>query len=266
MRRYLTITLICLASCLSHQAENIAKAESPIGPPANVLNGNSKVDDVLDALQKSGKDVKSFSSDVTDTEDDQVQGTEVIRYGKVWFQTLPNGDHTLHLILDRKQVGKKLIPEKIEYLLDGGWVTIRNYDKKNETRIQLVPAGQKLDLFQLGKGPFPLPIGQDKKDVHSQFDVTIQPLDKDDPKETIHLMLIPKPANPLSDNFFSIEVWVDPSTNMPVQIMTENKQKVQLKTWNLLNLKINPALNANDLTLPALEKGWDSVEKPLDNK
>jgi hypothetical protein len=48
-----------------------------------------------------------------------------------------------------------------------------------------------------------------------------------------------------------------------VQIMTENKRKSELKTWNLINLKVNPAIDKNDLALPELEKGWDSVDKPL---
>lgn len=262
MRQWMITSMICLAGCVGGMTIR-ARAESPIAPPANVLNGNSNVDDVLDALQQDAKVVHAFSADVRDTEDDLIQSTEVIRTGKVWFVFKPSGDATLHLVLDHKQSGNQQFAEKIEYLLDNGWLSMRNYDTKKETHMQLVRPGEKVDLFQLGKGPFPLPIGQDKSNVHGQFDVTIVSPDKDDPPGTIHLKLVPKPGTPLDQQFSSFEVWVDRSTKMPVRLVTVNKHETESKTWDLLNLKVNPQLSARDLTLPQLEKGWDSIDKPL---
>lgn len=225
------------------------------------------VDDVLDALQASGKDVKSFSADVQMKIEDETFGTATTQMGKVWFQTKPAGDAVLHVALDHKKVGENTFPEKIDYLLDDGWLTDRNDNGKKdggaETRIQLAKAGEKVNLFQLGKGPFPLPIGQDKKDVHAVFDVKIMPVGKHDPAGTIYLLLTPKPGTSLAENFAAIDVWVDCKTRMPVRIGTENKKKSEYKTTDLLNLQVNPTIKPEDLSLPALPPGWTTVDKPL---
>lgn len=273
MNRWMIILLLSAGCIGGHSGP--ARAESPIGPPANVVNpqpggalaGNSSVDDVLTALRDDGKLVKSFTADVSDDEQDTIHATEFTRTGKMWFVIAPNGDATMHLILDQKTVGnnKKPVADKVEYLLDKGWLTIRTFDTKNEVHVQLVPAGQKVNLFELGKGPFPFPIGQNPDDVKKQFDVTIPPPDKDnpDPPGTIHLLLKPKANNPLAEKFFSIDVWVDTKTKMPAQVMTTNNRQTEIKTWTLPNLKLNTTVNQGDLTLPQLPPGWRSTEKPL---
>jgi hypothetical protein len=236
-----------------------------INPPAGALTGNSSVDDVLVALHDDAKLMHSFTADVSDDEQETIQGTEFIRSGKMWFVISPSGDPTMHLILDKKKVGDKVVQDKVEYLLDKGWLTIRTFNTKNEVHAQLVPAGQKMNLFQLGKGPFPFPIGQNPDDVKKQFDVTVPAPDKDnpDPPGTIHLLLKPRAGNPLADQFFSIDVWVDQKTRMPAQVMTMNKRQTEVKTWTLPNLVLNAPVNDGDLVLPPLPPGWKSIEKPL---
>jgi hypothetical protein len=263
MNRWLII-LIFSTGCVGGKPL-VVRAESEKGPPGNVLNPNSNADDVLGALRDDGKLVHSFTADVSDEEVETIQGTTLTRTGKMWFVIAPNGEATMHLILDHKKVGDKVVEEKVEYLLDKGWLTIRTFDTKNETRIQLVPAGQKINLFDLGKGPFPFPIGQNPDDVHKQFDVTIPPPDKDnpDPPGTIHLLLKPKAGTPLDQQFTSIDVWVDVKTKMPAQVMTVNKRQTEIKTWTLPNLKLNAAVKDGDLTLPPLPPKWRSEDKPL---
>jgi outer membrane lipoprotein-sorting protein len=229
--------------------------------PPRLDADKSTVDDVLDALQASGKDLKAFSADVQMKIEDETFGSVTTQFGKVWFQTKPAGGAVMHVSLDHKKIGAKSFPEQIDYLLDEGWLTDRSNNK--ETRIQLARSGEKVNLFQLGKGPFPLPIGQDKQDVHAQFDVKITPAGKEDPAGTIHLQLTPNPGTPLADNFYKIEVWVDCTTRMPVRIATENKKRSEYKTTDLLNLKVKPVIKPEDITLPPLPPGWTTVDKPL---
>jgi outer membrane lipoprotein-sorting protein len=223
----------------------------------------SGIDDVLDALQQSGKDVKSFTADVKMKIEDEVMGTDSTQSGKVWFQTRPGGDAVVHVSFDEKTVAGKTFKERREFLLDDGWLTERDFARKHETRVQLVPRGQKINLFQLGKGPFPLPIGQDKKDVHDQFDVKKIDADKDDPANTIHLQLTPKPGTPLAENFATIDVWVDCNTRMPARMATDNRKHTEYRTTDLSGLQVNPAINPGDVALPELDKGWTTDSLPL---
>jgi outer membrane lipoprotein-sorting protein len=255
MRRYflpMFALLLLLPAC--------GRSQVPVWLDAN----KATADDVLDGLQGSGKDLKSFKADVKMTIDDVIMGTSTTEFGKTWFQTKPAGDSVMHIALDHKTVGKKEFPDKRDYLLRDGWLTMRDDASKKETRIQLAPAGQKVNLFQLGKGPFPLPIGQDKKDVHAQFDVKIIPHDKDDPAGTIHLQLTPKPGTQLDDTFSTIDVWVDCKTRMPARMGTFNKKQTEYKTTDLTNLKLNPEIAPGDVTLPALKPDWTTIDKPLE--
>jgi outer membrane lipoprotein-sorting protein len=229
------------------------------------LNQKSSIDDVLDALQASGNNLKSFTADLTREESDAI-GKDLTRYGKIWFQIKPDGNPIMHLLLNRKKVGDgKVVEDKKEYLLDDGWVIDRAYDIKVETRRQIAPPGQKVDLFQLGKGPLPLPIGQDKKAVYKQFEVSRVATDNSDPPDTIHLLLKPKPGSPLADKFTAIDVWVDLKSKMPVRIQTLDQPGNQ-NTNDLQNLQINPDLKPEDLMLPPLLPGWNSNQIPLMKK
>src|SRR5205814_1317034 len=133
-----------------------------------------------------------------------------------------------------------------EYLLDGGWLIDRDYRAKNEVRRQIARAGEKVNLFQLGKGPFPLPIGQDKKDVHEQFEVTKLPPAKDDPAGAVHLQLTPKEKTDFARKFSRIDVWVDQHTKMPVRIETIDRNQTTDRQTDLEKMKVNPTPGLTD--------------------
>jgi hypothetical protein len=145
---------------------------------------------------------------------DTIMGNTTTKSGKVWYQVKPDVSVRLRILFDKKQVGSKPAhEERREYLLDNGWLIDRDYLGKIETNRQVSQPGEKVNLFQLGKGPLPLPIGQDKKDVHDQFDVTLVPPAQGDPPGTVHLQLKPKPAPILRENsifwiFGSIGSWL----------------------------------------------------------
>ena len=166
---------------------------NPVGPSALATDGGdplppgAPVDQVLDALHDRGQSLKEFVTDVELTETDVVMSSESKRVGRAWYQVKPNGDARLHIRFDKRVVGERPpLAEVKEYLLDDGWLTDRDYRSKVETRRQVARQGEKVNLFQLGKGPFPLPIGQDKKDVHELFDVTKLPPANDDPDTVVN--------------------------------------------------------------------------------
>ena len=233
---------------------------------ANALRPDSSVDDVLDALHNRGQDLKEFVADVALTDVDTVMGSTTKRIGKVWFQSRPDGDARLHVRFDRKSIeDKPPMQEEKEYLLDGGWLVDRDYRAKVEVRRQVSRPGEKVNLFQLGKGPFPLPIGQERKSVHDMFEVTKAPPAKDDPPGSIHLQLAPKPGTDLERKFATIDVWVDPATRMPVRIQTLDREKTTQRQTDFANLKVNPSpgLKDDDFALPSIEnQGWSRHDEP----
>jgi hypothetical protein len=264
------VALATLAGCAAaaEPAPPAAKskpvAPAPAAPPAgSALSAESSVDQILDALDARGRDLKSFTADVSLTEGDAALANEVTRRGKVVFQGR-DGKPRLRVTFNERDTGQRVFAEKVEYLLEDGWLTDRNYEKKVEVRRQVLKPGEKLDLLKLGEGPFPLPIGQKKEAVHEQFDVKKIPPSKEDPAGSVHVELTPKAGTQLARRFDVIDVWVDPKTNMPARIDTAQGETV--RTTELTNFAPNPdpALKDADFTLPAIDKGtWDLHEEPF---
>lgn len=249
------VSLLLCAGCAS------ANGQTPLSP-------DSTVDQILDALDARGRDLKAFTADVSLTEGDITLANEVTRRGKVLYQDRaePAGPR-LRVTFTTRETGKKKFDEKVEYLLQDGWLTDRTYAKSIEVKRQVLRPGEKIDLLKLGQGPFPLPIGQKKEAVHEQFEVKKLPPDprlKDEPKDTIHLQLTPRPGTQFEKKFDTIDVWVDTRTNMPARIDTA--QGDVARTTVLENFKPNPQppLKDEDFTLPAIDKGmWDLHEEPF---
>ena len=243
---------------------------APAAAPANgKISAESTVDQILDALDARGRDLKSFTADVSLTEGDAALANEVTRRGKVIYQdgNEKKGRPRLRVTFTERDTGRRVFAEKVEYLLEDGWLTDRNYEKKVEVRRQVLKPDEKVDLLKLGEGPFPLPIGQKKEAVHEQFDVKkISPAKSNPPEPagSVHVQLTPKPGTQLARRFDVIDVWVDPKTNMPARIDTA--QGETLRTTELTNFAPNPepALKDADFTLPAIDKGtWDLHEEPF---
>ncbi len=228
-----------------------------------------QIDQILDELHARGGTLKEFTADISETDTDAIMGNTTTKTGKVWYQIKPAGDVRMRILFDKKQVGNKPAhDERREYLLDGGSLIDRDYPAHIEVKRDVSRPGEKVNLFQLGKGPLPLPIGQDKKDVHDQFDVTLVPATKDDPAGTVHLQLTPKPGTDLARKFNVLDFFIDRKLGMPVRIHTVDAKQSMEQQIDLQNLKVNPTpgLGDADFTLPSIDKeeGWNRHDEAFE--
>ena len=149
--RFCTLTIALLAVfALSSSAEQ---------PPAG-LPPDASADQVLDALDARGRNLAGFVADVTLTEVDEATQLESVRAGKVWYQKRQGNDR-IRVTFDQRIEGRFSKPEKVEYLLDNGWLWDRDYKRTIEVKRQVLRPGEKINLLKLGEGPFPL----DRKSV-----------------------------------------------------------------------------------------------------
>jgi outer membrane lipoprotein-sorting protein len=245
---------------------SIVRAEPP--PPAA---GDPETEKVLQQLDQIGKNLKEFTAKIKLREVDNVTLNETDRIGNVWFQKRPDGTARLRVLFSMRvdPVTHDGYPkDKIEYLLDGRWLIDRNYPTKNEVKRQVLKANQKMDLFKLGEGPFPLPIGQDPRQVHELFDVKRLPPAKDDPANTVHLQLIPQPNTDLATRFHSLDVWVDAKTGMPVRVDTTDPKQQNTRSTELTDTVVNPpaGIPDTDFTLPNIDdKQWNRHVESLND-
>src|SRR5690349_14692361 len=160
-------------------------------PPADIANRelskNSSLDEILDALDARGQGLKSFTANVSLTESTTDFGDETTKSGKVVYQDQGNGNARIRVSFDTSKHNDKVKKERLDYELIDGKLIERNYATTSQTTQQIIRPGQKIDLFKLGQGPFPLPIGQPKEEVHKQFAAKKVDPDKDDPANTVHI-------------------------------------------------------------------------------
>ncbi len=224
----------------------------------------SKIDALLDRLDVRGKELSDFSADLKLSTVDNTLGDESARLGSITYQRRPNGVARLHVVFNQRILGDKPPRnEKLEYLLDDGTLIERDYRLKKEITRQIARPGDKTNLLKLGEGPFPLPLGQDKRDVHAQFDVKLIAQAKDDPAKTSHLQLLPKSGTHLARKFQSIDVWVDAETDMPVRIQTIDVNAATTIITDLLNIRVNTHLPDSAFTLSKLPEGWQHIDEPF---
>lgn len=258
----LLLVLLFAAGCAADSAS--AQPPAPSAPAApGALRPDSSIDEILDALDARGDVLQDFSANVKLTEADTVTGDETARSGVIHYQKQGEGDARLHVVLDKRITDRGEREEKLEYLLDDGWLVDRNYRGTVQIRRQVLEPGQKMDLLKLGEGPFPLPLGQDKADVHRLFDVKkIDAKPDTDPAGTVHVQLVPKPGTEFERKFASIDVWVDTNEKMPRRIETLNLEKTASRTTDLENVKVNTGLNDDAFTLPKVDpKKWQMTEE-----
>jgi outer membrane lipoprotein-sorting protein len=233
---------------------------------AGAISNDSSIDQILDALDARGRNLQAFTADVSLTEGDPALANEVTRRGKVLYQD-QQGKARLRVTFETRETGTRTFNEKVEYLLQDGWLTDRTYDPKRiEVRRQVLRPGEKINLLKLGEGPFPLPIGQKKEKVHEQFEVKKPAPAKDDPAGTIHVQLTPKPGTNLARKFDVIDVWVDAKTNMPARIDTAQGETV--RTTELKHFTVNPTppLADADFALPKIDESqWSLHEEPFND-
>ena len=263
------LAVLVLVSATTMLAQNAAPLINPVGQQAKQTNArplsqDSSVDDVLDALDARGRNLREFVANVQLTEIDEATQLESVRTGRVWYQKQKDDDR-IRVTFDQKLEGRFAKNEKVEYLLDDGWLVDRDYRRSVEVKRQVLRPGEKVNLLKLGEGPFPLPIGQAKQDVHKEFEVTKADPGADAPKGTVHVILKPREGTRLATKFKSIDVWVDPQTNMPVRIEALDVNETTRRQTDLTNIKVNPepGLGDRDFALPRVEESkWEMHTEP----
>ncbi len=223
----------------------------------------SSADDVLDALDARGKDLNTLVADIRMTDSDPSTGDVAdTRTGHIFYQVSPSGDARFRAVFDKKITGHKIEDAKHEWVYSSGKLVERDYTKQTQQTRQILKPDEKIQLFNL-EGPFPLPLGQDKADVHKHFDVQKLPPDADDPKGSIHLQLTPHPGTDLAKKFKTIDIWFDPATNMPARITVLDGDGNDQKQTDLSNVHVNGPIKDADLQLQQIDlnKNWNVADE-----
>lgn len=237
----------------------------PSTQPADAASsGDPVADEILDRLDARGESIQGLACKVvyryvTVFPAESVQqkdGTLLFAKGE------PNARFFIHFT--------KLSSEGIEretgeyWAFDGRWLTERNDKSRTIIKREIAAPGERKDPFKLGQGPFPLPLGQKRKDILDNFTVRLEKFTLGDPRGSDHLHCVPKPGTPLAKKYTRVDIYVDRAAGLPVRIVTERVSDANRIEVDFKSIDTNEAPAASRFTLDE-PKGYDVSIEPLES-
>lgn len=254
-----------------------------VTPALPVFNSAEKL---LDALEESIATLENFSANVNYRKEDPFTSTE-IRSGRIIFaQSLPAKDddttttqpakdadaapsdqpakRRFAITFEKETIGRQMRERNQRYVFDGAWLAEIDFDNKQFIKRQVVPPGQTFDPLKLGEGPFPLPIGQSRKEVLARFEAELTDFPREGflqgriPPSGIGLKLTPRPGLEVARDFESIRIWYDRRNLLPIAVDALAPDGVR-KIVLLFNIEKNGEIDESLLAVdPQLNEadGW----------
>jgi hypothetical protein len=200
------------------------KVEVKAGPPKP-----SPLEEALDRYYEAGKNIRQLSADLREVIVDQVIGKKRERIGKVAVSK--EGEAGKLRIGINGPTGKA---DEI-YLYDGSTFWKIEHRRKEINGFQQ-PAGAKpANIFELGRGPFPLPVGQTRERILLLFDAVLLSKAGEEP---LRVKLTPRPGTPYGREHNEFEFRARTAEGVPFEIITRSRSGVE-KTYLLDKLGTN---------------------------
>ena len=235
-----------------------------VDPPPGADATSSAVDDVLTKLEKRSDGLKDIRCEVRFVEDDRMNLSKRTKYGSILFLiTEPNPHFLIHF---EKTEVDGVLGKQEWYLFDGHWLYEVLERIKQVTKREIVGPGEKIDLFDLERTPFPLPFGQRKETILRNFDVTLLPPAEGDPARTDHLMCIPKPGSSMVDKYDRLDFFVLQDLHLPCRIVATKNGGLEINTADFPDLtskSINAGVKKKAFNRPAAWRGYKEVVEKL---
>lgn len=176
------------------------------------------VDDVLDRFAAAGKDINALAAEIEEVYKDELVGDEQRRSGIVYLTRGEKGARVrIDLLADRtKKVEERFIFDgKVFWKINFKAKTIQGFEQSGTAAAE---------VFDIGRGPFPLPIGQPREKVVRLFEAKLVTKPGEDP---VTVRLRPRPGTDYQKEYDAFEFSAKVADGVPTQVVTRNKAGIQ---------------------------------------
>lgn len=212
----------CTVAMIALLAAGVATAtQAPDTQPApSPTSGDEVVDRILTRLEN--REIHHLKADLTwrieyvheEPEDAQT------KRGQIWYQQARPVSRFLVSFREKIVGGRRQVLDE-RHMFDGCWYVHLQGDSRHITRREIRRPTDPGDPFKLGQGPFPVPFGQRRADILREFEVRrIEPA-PDDPPNTDHLELKPRPGTETIRTYKVVHFWIagsGPEAGLPVRV------------------------------------------------
>lgn len=255
MRSCRCCSLALLTLACAWLPAGVLRAADPATQPATAPALDPRVEAILDRQEARGKTLQDIRCDLEYIKEDTVLESKSVFKGELRFkQAEPNPLFYIQFDTHTEEGIAQNNPKEW-HVFDGRWYVEARESTRNTVKHEIVAPGEKKEVFKLGQGPFPVPFGQKKADIIGTFDIKwIPPGPKDPPAtDTDHLECKPKPGGELDKRYGAVHFWIDKKLDLPVRLMTEDKEEDKTITANFRDLRINTGMAGSELNLPDLD-------------
>lgn len=181
---------------------------SPTAPAAEPAALDPALDRILTRLEE--RDVQDLHANLAwrqeyakDPEEDWV-----VKRGEIWYQkSQPVAKFMIRFT--EKVSGTRRDKLDEQHLFDGFWYIELQSRTKTVQRHEIRRPNDPGNPYRVGQGYFPLPFGQKKADILSEFEVRLLPPADKDPPGTDHLFLVPRAGTNTGQSYKQLDFWVD---------------------------------------------------------
>jgi len=276
MRRTLITGLTTLALWASPTFAQDATAGGEQGGGRNFQTA----DELLTALEAEGKDLRDLWSEIRYTKVFALAADIQQRRGELSFTREPR--EMFRLGFNELRLGTRIENDRQDFIFDGEELVEVDPDDKLMVRRRVVGPDQgAIDPFDLEKGPFPLPFGQEKDAILERYHASIVEPDEGFDVEPqfdslanrvrdrgwVQLLLVPRGERPdfETDELAEIRLWYDPADErlLPKLGMTMNGLG-DIKLMEFFEVRVNAGLDESEFfTAPPEGEGWDVVYQDM---
>jgi len=251
-----TFAALSLADSATQPADAPTSASAPAEPAMS-----PQVAAILDRLERKGAQIDSIEARIDYIKIDPVLEDRQEYKGLLRFKQLePNP--RFYIEFDTFKHEGVIKKTKQWHVFDGQWYIEARETTSTITKTEIVRPGETLEVFKVGKGPFPLPFGQKKADIERHFTVKLVPPAPGDPPYSDHLECTPRPNTEMARKYDTVHFHIDSKLDLPVRVETMEKQEGNRIIASFAEVKVNPGLVASQLNLPEL-KDYKIQTEPL---
>ncbi|MEM7622648.1 MAG: hypothetical protein AAF235_05535 [Planctomycetota bacterium] len=241
----------------------------------------ANADELLDAIEKSDRDIERLTAAMQYHRLFELAGDEQTRLGTLQFVNERDADgepstRRFAIAFDQVVIGGRRQRDGRTFVFDGEWLIERIPSDRLMLKRQVAPPGAGFDPLKVGEGPLPIPLGQAKADILERYNVTMpEPLDGIDHRADIKLMtsyinameasqlrLIPKDDD---DQFEEIRLWYRSVETgvLPCMALTINRTGDEVMV-QLLDFKLNDVARIDErLFSDEAPADWDVEVTPF---
>lgn len=223
--------------------------------------GVNPVKAILKQQNQSIEKLESYQCRIEYTFSQPLLESVSLRKGNLYYQRT-NDASALRINFETLKQDDEQSQEYIEqYVFDGVWLTVIDYQLKQAKRYQRTELNRPIDAFELARRNFPI-VGFDKADdLEKEYEVTlIEPADGKT-EDFFRLNLKVKPDSIYKDDYVSVELWIDKKTGVPIKIVAVSTEE-DIYEMKLIDAKVNEKID-NGIFKLKIPKEFDEEIIPL---